>query len=90
MCKVCGQPHAACGPRTTVVPVDAHIPTRTEGAMSDLKRYEVELPSRGGPRRTTLLLSDADAKRQGLEGKHLKPAGKAAPANKAAKPAATK
>ncbi len=67
--------------------------------MSDLKRYDVVVSARHGRIvRTTLLLSDEDAKKQGLTEKDLvkakaavKPANKAAvkPANKAAvKPAA--
>lgn len=55
--------------------------------MSDLKRYDVVIPGRA-EHTTTLLLSDADAKAQGLTEKDL--AGKAKPANKAAKPAANK
>lgn len=53
--------------------------------MGELKRYEVEIPGRGGPRKTTLLLSDEDAKAQ-----NLKPAGKAAPANKSRTASANK
>lgn len=89
-CAVCGSPHAVCGPRTTVVPVDSAMAERKGDAMSGLKRYEVELPGRGGPRRTVLMLTDADAKRQGLEGKELKPAGKSAPNNKSAKAGGSK
>lgn len=53
--------------------------------MSDLKTYEVEIPGRGAPRRTTLLLSDEDAKKQGLLGKHVTKKARQ-PQNKAAKP----
>lgn len=53
--------------------------------MGTLKRYEVEVKGS----RTTLLLSDEDAKALGLTA-DVKPAGKAAPTNKAAKPQATK
>lgn len=57
-----------------------------------LKPYEVTVPGRH-PHKTTLLLSDADAKAQGLiEAKAAKPAQNKArtPRNKAAKPAADK
>ncbi|BAU32461.1 hypothetical protein [Microcella alkaliphila] len=57
--------------------------------MSDLKPYEVEIPGRGAPRRTTLLLSDEDAKKQGLLGKHVTKKARQ-PQNKAAKPASNK
>ena len=82
-CKVCGAAHASCGPATiaTVIPVDERVTLRKEGTVGDLKRYEVEVPGRNGRvTRTTLLLSDEDAAQQGL----IKPAGKAAPSNKAA------
>lgn len=78
-CKLCGAPHSSCGPATTVVPID-HKVTRKEDGMT-LNRYETTVNGN----HTTLLLSDEDAKRLGLT-----PAGKAAPTNKAARPAATK
>jgi hypothetical protein len=56
--------------------------------MGDLKRYNVEIPGKRHSTTTTLLLSDEDAKAQGLTAKDL--AGKDKPTNKAAKPAATK
>lgn len=80
-CKICGAPHAACGPASTSIPVDQRV-TRREQTMG-LKRYETEV--RGT--RTTLLLSDEDAKAQGL---YEKPAGKAAPTNKAASAGSSK
>jgi len=89
-CAVCGTQHATCGPRTTVVPIDSAVAERKEGAMSDLKRYAVEIPGRGGPKRTSMLLSDEDAKRQGLLGNKVTAAGKTQPSNKAAKAGNTK
>lgn len=89
-CKVCGAPHAVCGPATTVAPVDTYI---TEGGQTvGLKRYEVTVEGRR-PHTTTLLLSDEDAKRMGVhEAKADAPATNKArkPSNKAAKPAAEK
>jgi hypothetical protein len=61
--------------------------------MAGLKRYNVQVGSRGGSLPTVLLLSDADAKAQGLTDKDLVDSGKKAaakPANKAAAPAADK
>lgn len=58
--------------------------------MSDLKPYEVEIPARPAPRRATLLLSDEDAKKQGLLGKHVKDTKARQPQNKAAKPSSNK
>jgi hypothetical protein len=78
-CKLCGAPHSSCGPATTVVPIDHNV-TKKGDAMT-LNRYETTVNGN----HTTLLLSDEDAKRMGL-----KPAGKAEPTNKAARPAATK
>lgn len=88
-CKICGAPHANCGPPTTVIPVDERVALRKEGAVGDLKRYEVQIPGRHGKTTTTtLLLSDEDAERQGLTPADL--AGKAAPSNKAAQPEGNK
>lgn len=89
-CRICGTPHKACGPATTVTPVDANIEERE--TTVGLKRYEVTVEGRH-PHTTTLLLSDEDAKRLGvLKEKGGAPAANKArtPRNKAAKPAAKK
>lgn len=93
-CKVCGAPHKACGPSTTVIPVDERIETRERGDMS-LKRYRMK-SGRRGEHTITVKLSDADAKRLGAEPidgspekstKAAKPANKSrTAANKTAKP----
>ncbi len=60
-CRICGAPHVSCGPPSTVTPVDSHI---TEGGLTvGLNRYEVTVEGR---HKTTLLLSDEDAKRMGV------------------------
>lgn len=64
-CKVCGAPHKACGPSTTVIPVDERIETREQGDMS-LKRYRMK-SGRRGEHTITVKLSDVDAKRLGAE-----------------------
>lgn len=90
-CKVCGTAHASCGPSTvgTVVPIDERVTLRKEGGMADLKRYNVQIPGRHGRfTETTLLLSDEDAKTQGLGERDL--AGKEPPANKAGSAQANK
>ena len=53
--------------------------------MGALKRYEVEVPYKGGVHKTTLLLSDEDARRDGLLKEPVK--AKVAPTNEAKKPA---
>lgn len=83
-CRICGAQHASCGPVSTVVPVD-HRAERREGDTMTLKRYETTINGH----KTTLLLSPEEAKRQGLT-ETAKPAGKAAPTNKAARAARTK
>lgn len=89
-CAICGMAHASCGPRTTVVPIDERIALRKGDGMADLKNYRVKVATRGDRFvETTLLLSDEDAKRQGLSEKDLVTS-KPAPANKAATPAANK
>lgn len=68
-CLICGAAHAACGPSTvtTVVPIDGRVTPRKDTNMGALKRYEVDVEGRKGRvTRTTLLLSDEDAERQGL------------------------
>lgn len=82
-CKVCGEPHKACGPSTTVIPVDERIETREQGDMS-LKRYRMK-SGRRGEHTITVKLSDADAKRLGAEpidGNPEKSTKAAKPANK--------
>lgn len=79
-CRICGAPHTACGGPTTVAPSGQRLITK-EGDMS-LKRYESVVDGN----RTTLLLNETDAKRLGL----TVAAPKAAPTNKAVKPAASK
>lgn len=59
-CKVCGAPHKACGPSTTVIPIDQRI-TRREDIVG-VKRY----PTTVNGTETILVLSDEDAKRAGL------------------------
>lgn len=72
-CPLCGAAHAACGQATTTVGVFiAPAPQRKETDMT-LKDYEVEVNGV----KTTLRLSDEDAKARGLEAKKT-----AAPANK--------
>ena len=83
-CPICKAPHASCGPATTMPGVDQRV-QRKEANVGNLKRYETEVKGT----KTTLLLSDEDAKTLGLVAE-VKPAGKSAPTNKATKPAATK
>ena len=94
-CLICGAPHSSCGPSSTAVPVDLNVERKVPTVGN--KRYPVTI--RGTE--TVLLLSDEDAKKQGLDpakdaegskrsAKAAKaPANKAAaaPANKAAAPA---
>jgi len=72
-CPLCGAAHAACGLATSTVGIFiAPEPQRKESDMA-LQDYEVEVNGV----KTTLRLSDADAKARGLEAKKA-----AAPANK--------
>lgn len=66
ICKVCGAPHRACGPSTsgTVVPIDTRLRTK-ENTVGELKPYDVVVPGRH-EHKTTLMLSDEDARAQGL------------------------
>lgn len=77
-CKVCGAPHKACGPRTTVIPVDERIEHRKQGDMS-LQRYNVQ-SGRRGEHTITVKLTEAEAKRLGATPVDKKAA--KAPANK--------
>lgn len=82
-CKVCGAPHKACGPSTTVIPVDERIESREQGDMS-LKRYRMK-SGRRGEHTITVKLSDEEAKRLGAEpvdGAPAKAKAAKAPANK--------
>lgn len=60
-CPVCGVAACACGPATTVIPIDERI--RDRERMSGLKKYPN--PAKAG---AFLRLNDADAKRLGLLG----------------------
>lgn len=87
-CKVCGAPHKACGPASTVIPVDQRI---TEGGSTvGLKKYQISVPRRGGDVVTTVKLSDEDAKRLGAKPVDVTESKARTPRNKAAKPAADK
>lgn len=79
-CKVCGAPHAVCGPRTTVIPVDQRVTARKEQQMP-LKRYTVVRQDRRGETEYVVKLTDDEAKRIGA--KPVDEKAKAAPANKA-------
>lgn len=80
-CLICGAAHAACGPASTVVPIDGRVTPRKDTDMGALKRYEVEVEGRKGrTTTTTLLLSDDDAERMGLT------VSRSAPGNKADTP----
>lgn len=81
-CAVCGDKHAACGPPTTVIPVDERF-TRRDPDVGALKKYEVTVDGRH-PHKTTLKLSDAEAERMGLLKKE--PTAKEPPAAKADQP----
>ncbi len=73
-CLVCGASRCACGPTTTVIPVDQRVRKRAP-RMGNLKRYPN--PNRPG---AFLKLSDEDAKRLGLLGRHTSEAPARGPA----------
>ena len=93
-CKVCGAPHKACGPSTTVIPIDERIQSRKQGDMS-LKRYTIQ-SGRRGEHTITVKLTEEEAKRVGAttlektgkpaSNKARTPANKAAPKKSTAKP----
>ena len=72
-CPLCGAAHASCGQATTTVGIFIAPAPQTKGTGMVLNDYEVEVNGV----KTTLRLSDADAKARGLEAKKA-----AAPANK--------
>jgi hypothetical protein len=85
-CKVCGEPHKACGPSLPVAPVDERISER--GIQVALNRYEVTTGGRH-PQKATLVLSDEDAERLGVKKAEAEDKTRK-PRNKAAQPAADK
>lgn len=76
-CPLCGAPHSTCGQATSTVGIFiAPAPQGKDGDDMSLKDYEVEVNGV----KTTLRLTDADAKARGLAAPEAKKA--PAPANK--------
>lgn len=88
-CKICGEPHKACGGPTTVAPVDLRTAENKGAEVAENKRYNVQVGGRRGAVPTVLSLSAEDAKARGLTDKDLfvaeKP--KAAPKTSGSTPA---
>lgn len=70
-CKICGEPHKACGGPSTVAPVDLRTAENKGAEVAGNKRYNVQGVGRRGSVPTVMLLSDEDAKSRGLTEKDL-------------------
>lgn len=70
-CKICGEPHKACGGPSAVAPVDLRIAENKGAEVAGNRRYNVQGVGRRGAVPTVMLLSDEDAKARGLTEKDL-------------------